>query len=135
MAEPMHVYPDPDGTTRSGAYAPSNTALAAGSIASGAAAVVTAAAGSGTAPDQIFLFLQEAGRNGAAGGFLGLHAANGTYVSLFLLFSALSVVLATINLVIGLRMKERLLKLSARANEICKTNGVFTWWVGEKKKS
>lgn len=126
--KPMNVYPDPNGGANSRAYAPSSVPLATGSIAAGAAAVVTAAAGSGTAPDSMFLFFQAIGRNGGGGGFLGLHAANGTYVSLFLFFSSLSVVLATINLVMGWRMRERLLKLSNKVTDVCKVNNVFTWW-------
>jgi hypothetical protein len=127
MGEPMHVYPDPNGGARNN-MVPSDTRLAGGSIASGAAAVVTAAAGSGTAPGGPFLFLQDVGRTLAPGGFLGFHAASSTYVALFTFFAALSVVLATINLVLGLRLRARLLPLAERVGKACDTEGVLTWW-------
>jgi hypothetical protein len=127
MSDPMHVYPDPGGTPRS--YAPSNTNLAAGSIASGAAAVVTAAAGSGTATDLLsgFLFFAQTNTREMAGSsFLGVHAAGSKYVAIFLFFSSLSVVLATINLVIGLRMKERLQAFSGKVCQVCRSAGLLS---------
>ena len=129
MGDPMHVYPDPNGGARSN-MVPSDTRLAGGSIAAGAAAVVTAAAGSGTAPDGgIFLFLQGVGRTAAPGGLLGFHAVNGTYVALFILFASLSVVLATINLILGIRLKARLLPLAERVGKACEgPGGVLDWW-------
>jgi hypothetical protein len=127
MSDPMHVYPDPGGTPRK--YAPSNTNLAAGSIASGAAAVVTAAAGSGTATDLYSFLFQSAQTTAtevARSSFLGVHAASSKYVALFLFFSSLSVVLATINLVIGLRMKDRLQAFSGKVCQVCKTAGLLS---------
>ena len=127
--KPMNVYPDPNGGANSN-LVPSDTRLAGGSIASGAAAVVTAAAGSGTAPDGgIFLFFQDAARTVASGGFLGFHPANGTYVGLVIFFAALSVVLATINLILGIRLKARLVPLAEKVNKACDgPGGVLEWW-------
>jgi hypothetical protein len=127
--KPMNVYPDPNGGAARNNMVPSDTRLAAGSIASGAAAVVTAVAGSGTAPGGSFLFLQYLGHTVAPGGFLGFHAANGTYVGLFIFFAALSVVLATINLILGIRLRARLLPLSERVGKACAgPGGVLEWW-------
>jgi hypothetical protein len=121
------VYPDPDGGT-SRNYAPLNVVIQGGAIASGAAAVITAAGASGSAPDPAaFLFLAEAGSKGA--GFMGFHAASGTYVALFLFFASLSVVLATVNLVIGLRLRRQLFRLSQEVCQDCeKPGGAFERW-------
>lgn len=137
MGEPIHVYPDPNGGANSANYVPSDTRLAGGSIVSGGAAVITAAAGSGTAPDQgLLLFFQDVAQRGVGGAFLGIHAASGRYVALFLFFASLSVVLATINLVKGIKMKRDLLALSTRVNEACKTGPptppIFAWWKSSK---
>jgi hypothetical protein len=117
---PVSVYPDPGGG-RANAYTPVNTNLQVVSIVSGAVATGAAAAGSGTAPGPTFLFLQ-AGR----AGFLGFHAASGTYVAIAVIFGALSVLLSVINLVNGFRMKERLRALSEKVCAVCKTAGLFT---------
>jgi hypothetical protein len=133
MGEPMHVYPDPNGGANSANYVPSDTRLAGGAILSGGAAVVTAMMGSGTAMDQILLFFQGMGRNGASTGFMGLHAASGRYVTFFLLFASLSVLLQVINLVKGIRMKRDLAALSEKVNATCKAGPpasptIFEWW-------
>lgn len=126
--KPMNVYPDPNGGANSN-MVPSDTLLAGGSIASGAAAVVTAVAASGSAPGEGFIFLQELGRTVAPGGFLGFHAASGTYVALFTLFASLSVVLATINLIRGIRLKARLVPLAEKVSKACDgPGGVLEWW-------
>jgi hypothetical protein len=119
---PVSVYPDPGGA-RANAYTPVNTNVQILSIVSGAVATGAAAAGSGTVPDQTFLFLQ-AGRTG----FLGFHAASGTYVAIAVIFGALSVLLSVINLVNGFRMKERLRELSQRMCDASEKAGVFKWF-------
>jgi hypothetical protein len=129
MPEPMHVYPNPDGGANSSNYVPSDTRLAAGSIAAGAVAVGAAATGSGTAfLTNAFLVLQSAtsGHEQVAASVLGVHAADAKHVAVFLFFSSLSVLLATINLVIGLRMKERLRGLSNKVCQVCKTAGLIS---------
>jgi hypothetical protein len=121
---PVSVYPDPDGA-KSNAYTPVNTTTQVASIVLGAVGVGAAAAGSGTVSGPGFLFLQ-AGQRGV--GFLGFHAASGTYVAIAVIFGALSVLLSVINLVNGLRMKERLRELSDRVSAACAKEGVFDWW-------
>jgi hypothetical protein len=119
---PVSVYPDPGGG-QANAYTPVNTSVQVLSIVSGAVATGAAAAGSGTVPDTTFLFL-EAGQRGM--GFLGFHAASATYVAIAVIFGALSVLLSVINLVNGIRMKERLRALSEKVCAVCKTAGLFT---------
>lgn len=140
MGEPIHVYPDPNGGAGSGRnYVPSDVRLAGGSLAAGAAAVVTGAMGSGSGPmTPTFLFFQEAYRGTATDpGFLGVHAADARYVAIFLFFAALSFVLAAINLVKGFRMKKRLEALSERVDQACTegppTPTIRQWWTTTKK--
>jgi hypothetical protein len=122
---PMHVYPDPDGTTNSDAFAPSNTNLDAASLASGAVAVGVAVAGSGTATSGIgFLFQTAPHAAQASGGFLFFGSASAGYVAAFIFFASLSVVLGTINLVMGLRMKKRLEGFSRSVYKLCETSGL-----------
>jgi hypothetical protein len=123
MAEdpPMHVYPNPDGTN-SATTVPSNTILDATSLASGAIAVGIAVAGSGTATEPALLFLQSAGRSG---GFLSIGAASSGYVAAFIFFGSLSVVLGTINLLMGIRTKERLRNFSRRVYQLCEKSGLL----------
>lgn len=131
MPEPIQVYPPPDGPGTSSNYVPSDTRLAMGSIAAGAGAVITAAAGSGTVPGDALLFFFQSAAN-SPGGFWGIHAASSGYVFLFLVLASLSVILATVNLVIGLRMRDRLRELSRKANDLCKQNGLFDWYKKSK---
>jgi hypothetical protein len=121
---PVSVYPDPGGA-RNNAYTPVNTAMQVTSIILGAGSVGAAAAGSDTVPSQGFLFLQAANRGA---GFLGFHAASGTYVAIAVILGALSVLLSVINLVNGIRMKERLRELSQRVCDASEKAGVFDWY-------
>jgi hypothetical protein len=127
---PVSVYPDPDGKSNANT-APSDTRLTGGAMAMAGGSAVTLAIGSGTVPDPVFLFFQQTGGHG--GGFLGFHAANGTYVAIGLVLASLSTVLSAINLVYGLRMRDRLRELSIRVCEICKANGVFDSYAKTKK--
>lgn len=123
MAEdpPMHVYPNPDGTD-SATTVPSNTVLDGASLASGAIAVGIAVVGSGTATEPALLFLQSTAKSG---GFLWIHAASSGYVAGFIFFGSLSVVLGTINLIRGIRLKERLRNLSRKVYQLAEKNGVL----------
>ncbi len=138
MGDPMHVYPDPNGGANSRNFVPSDTRLAAGSIVSGTAAVITAAVSSGTGTTtSMLLFLQEAGRGAAAdSGFMAIHAADARHVAIFLFFAALSVLLQVINLVKGFKMKRDLLELSQKVDTVCKngppTPTVLDWWATRK---
>jgi hypothetical protein len=121
---PVSVYPDPDGSSNSNFTAPSDTRLTAASLVSAGVAAGAAAIGSGNVLPSLFLFLQAR----EAGGFLGFHAAGGTYVAIAFVFASLSAILSAINLIYGLRMKERLRELSARVSAACAKEGVFDWW-------
>jgi hypothetical protein len=118
---PMHVYPDPDGTS-SATTVPSNAVLDGVSLVSGAVAVGVAAVGSGTATDTAFLFFQS--ERAASGGTLFIHAASSGYVAAFIFFASLSVVLGTINLLNGIRMKERLRQFSRKVHQLCQEKGL-----------
>lgn len=122
---PVSVYPDPGGGARNNAYTPVNTAMQVTSIVLGAGSVAAGAAGSGTVPGQGFLFLQAANRGAS---FLGFHAASGTYVAIAVVLGALSVLLSVINLVNGIRMKERLRELGVRVCDASEKAGVFDWY-------
>jgi hypothetical protein len=135
----VQVYPDPDGMASNNQYVPSNTVVQGASIASGAIAVGAAAAGSGTATDVVgFLFqsLRTGATSDAIGtGFMGMHAAGSRYVAIFLFFGSLSVLLSIANLVKGYMMREKLRKLSDKISGVCMTNGVYPWWINEKKNN
>jgi hypothetical protein len=122
---PISVYPDPGGGARNNAYTPVNTAMQVMSIVLGAGSVGAAAAGSGTAPDPALLFQYATGRGV---GFMSFHAASGTYVAIAVILGALSVLLSVINLVNGIRMKERLRELSQRVCDASEKAGVFDWY-------
>ena len=127
---PVSVYPDPDGTSNTNT-APSDTRLTGGAMALAGGSAIALGAGSGTVPDPILLFAQATGHGG--GGFLGFHAASGTYVAIGLVLAALSAVFSAINLIYGLRMKDRLRELSIRVCEVCNANGVFASYAKAKK--
>jgi len=127
---PVNVYPDPDGTSNA-ATLPSDGRLTGGALGTAAGAAMTLAMGSGTAPDPVFLFYQATGRGGL--GFLGFHAASGTYVAIAMILASVSAVLSAVNLIYGLRMKERLRELSERVTDVCEKNGVFDWYRKTKK--
>ncbi|HET9210922.1 MAG TPA: hypothetical protein VFR03_11020 [Thermoanaerobaculia bacterium] len=136
MGDPMHVYPDPnDGGNN--AYVPSNTATATGAIVSGAVAVGAAAPAIGGALiTNVLAFIQTtpAYQGAEPDRFMGLHGLGPVHIAIILFFGSLSVLLQVINLVNGLRMKERLLKLSRRVCQECeKPGGVFDWWKGGGK--
>lgn len=121
---PLHVYPDPDGAN-SDNYAPSNVPLDALSLASGAAAVVTGVAGSGSGTDLPAFLFQYGTTAAQEGGFLFFGGASPGYVAAFTFFASLSVVLGTINLVLGLRMKKRLHQLSRQVHQMCEKTGLI----------
>lgn len=118
----IHIYPDPDGPARNAV--PSNVPLDVASLASGAVAVGVAAVGSGTAPD-VYSLLMQAGTESARSGFMFFHSASAGYVAAFIFFGSLSVVLGTVNLILGYRMKERLLKFSQQVSDLCRTKGLI----------
>jgi hypothetical protein len=125
---PVSVYPEPGGGgggARNNAFTPVNTAMQMTSIVLGAGSVAAAAAGSGTSPDTNFLFQYAAGRGL---GFMGFHAASATYVAIAVVLGALSVLLSVINLVNGMRMKERLRELGQRVCDASEKAGVFDWY-------
>jgi hypothetical protein len=122
---PISVYPDPGGGARKNAYTPVNTAMQVTSIVLGAGSVGTLAAGSGTGSPPSLLFQYAVGRGA---GFMGFHAASGTYVAIALVLGALSVLLSVINLVNGIRMKERLRELSVQVCDASEKAGVFDWY-------
>lgn len=133
MGDPMHVYPDPNGGGGgNNAYTPSNTATATGAIVSGAVAVGAAApAVGGALITNVLAFIQRVPAYQVAepDRFMGLHGLGPGHIAIILIFGSLSVLLQVVNLVNGLRMKERLLKLSNRVCEECeKPGGVFDWW-------
>jgi hypothetical protein len=121
---PMHIYPDPDDGGGDN-YAPSNIPLDAASLASGAIAVGVAVAGSGSgSPIEAFLF-QYGPDAVREGGFLFFGGASPVYVAAFTFFASLSVVLGTINLLLGLRMKKRLHQLSRQIYQLCEKTGLI----------
>jgi hypothetical protein len=123
----MGVYPDPDGATRS-SFVPSNVSLAGGAIVSGGVAAGAAATGLGPLLlTNALSFVQGAGNYPAtegAGRVLGVHGLTPPYVAVILFFGSLSVVLQVINLVLGLRMRERLRGISDKAYQVCRTAGL-----------
>jgi hypothetical protein len=126
--EPMHVYPDPDGTANSNAYVPSNTATATGATVSGAISVAAAAPAVGPILiTNALAFMQNAyaGNAQEVHRFMGLHDLKPGYVAIVVFFGSLSVLLQVINLVRGLRMKERLRKLSAQVCGLCEKAGLL----------
>jgi hypothetical protein len=122
---PVSVYPEPGGGASNNAYTPVNTAMQMTSIVLGAGSVAAAAAGSGTSPDTSFLFQYAAGRGL---GFMGFHAASATYVAIAVVLGALSVLISVINLVNGMRMKDRLRELGQRVCDASEKAGVFDWY-------
>ena len=132
MGDPMHVYPDPNGGPSGNAYVPSNTTTAIVAAAAGAVSVGAAApAVGGAIITNILAFIQTVPADQVAepARFLGLHGLGPGHIAIILIFGSLSVVLQVINLVNGLRMKERLLKLSHRVCDECeKPGGIFDWW-------
>ncbi len=133
MGDPMHVYPDPNGGSTSNSYVPSNTTTATAAIVSGAVAVGAAApAVGGALITNVLAFIQTtpgAQQTAEHARFMGLHGLGPGHIAVILIFGSLSVLLQVINLVSGLRMKERLLKLSNRVCGECeKPGGIFDWW-------
>jgi uncharacterized membrane protein YtjA (UPF0391 family) len=127
--KPMNVYPDPDGGARSNAYAPSNTTVAVVATLSGGVAVGAAAPGLGPMLlTNALAFLQGAANypaTEASSRALGFHGLTGTSVAVVVFFGSLSVLLQVINLVLGLRMKERLRGLSEKVSQVCRTAGLI----------
>jgi hypothetical protein len=127
--KPMNVYPDPNGGANSNAYVPSNTRLAGGAIVSGGVAVGAAATALGPVLLTSSLAFLQGVTNGPAmdaNRVLGVHGLTAPYVAVILFFGSLSVVLQVINLVLGVRMKERLRGLSSKVNQLCRTAGLIT---------
>jgi hypothetical protein len=137
MGDPMHVYPDPNGGASTSTYVPSNTGTATAAIVSGAVAVGAAApAVGGALITNVLVFIQTTPGTQAVeqARFLGLHGLGPGHIAVILIFGSLSVLLQVFNLVNGLRLKERLLKLSRRVCQECETpGGVFDWWKTEGK--
>jgi hypothetical protein len=126
--KPMNVYPDPNGGANSNAYVPSNTQLAGGAIVSGGVAAGAAATALGPALLTNSLALLQGATNGPAmdaNRVLGVHGLTAPYVAVILFFGSLSVVLQVINLVLGVRMKERLRALSSKVSQMCRTAGLI----------
>ena len=121
---PMQSYPDPDGANADN-YAPSNIPLDSASLASGAIAVGVAVAGSGSGSDINAFIFQYGAAAAREGGFLFFGGASPGYVAAFTFFASLSVVLGTINLVLGLRMKGRLRQLSRQIYQLCEKTGLI----------
>jgi hypothetical protein len=129
MGEPMHIYPDPNGGSNSNAYVPSNTATATGAIVSGAVAVGAAApAVGGALITNVLAFIQAtpgAQQVTEPVRFMGIHGLGPKSVAVILIFGSISVVLQVINLVSGLRMKERLAGFSRKVCDVCEKAGLL----------
>jgi len=129
MGDPMHIYPDPNGGAKGNAYAPSNTAVAVVATVSGGVAVGAAAPGLGPMLlTNALAFLQGAANypaTEASSRVLGFHGLTGTSVAVIVFFGSLSVLLQVINLVLGLRMKERLRGFSEKVSQVCRTAGLI----------
>jgi hypothetical protein len=128
MGDPMHVYPDPNGGAKSAAYVPSSVPLATGAIVTGGVAVGAAATGFGTGLiTNALAFLQNAAEGPAVevSRVAGVHGLTAPYVAVILVFGSLSVVLQVVNLVLGIRMKDRLRKLSGEVNTLCVKAGLI----------
>ena len=129
MGEPIHVYPDPNGGANSNAYVPSNTATATGAIVSGAVAVGAAAPAIGSALiTNVLAFIQATpGYPQGVGpvSFMGIHGLGPKSVAVILIFGSISVLLQVINLVSGLRMKERLTSFSRKVCDVCEKAGLL----------
>jgi hypothetical protein len=129
MGDPMHIYPDPNGGANSNAYVPSNTGTATGAIVSGAVAVGAAApAVGGAIITNLLAFIQAAPgaqQTVEQARFLGLHGLGPGHIAVILFFGSLSVLLQVINLVSGLRMKERLAGFSRKVCDVCEKAGLL----------
>jgi hypothetical protein len=128
MGEPMHIYPDPNGGANSNAYVPSNTATATGAIVSGAVAVGAAApAVGGALITNVLAFIQTtpAYQGAEPARFMGIHGLGPKSVVVILIFGSISVLLQVINLVSGLRMKERLTGFSRKVCDVCEKAGLL----------
>jgi hypothetical protein len=130
MGDPkMGVYPDPDGGARSNNYVPSSVPLSSGGIISGGIAVGAAATGFSTSLiTNALAFLQGGSYNAPAEAsrVMGVHGLTAPYVAVILVFGSLSVILQVINLVRGLRMRERLKTLSSKVCSLCETAGLIS---------
>ena len=129
MGEPMHVYPDPNGGANSTVYVPSNTGTATGAIVSGAVAVGAAAPAIGSALiTHALAFIQATPgiqQMAERGSFMGIHGLGPKSVAVILIFGSISVLLQVINLVMGLRMKERLTAFSRKVCDVCEKAGLL----------
>ena len=119
----VQIYLDPDGATTN--QFPSDPLLAGGATASAAVATGAAVMGSGAGSDAgsgfLMLFWQSA--DPAARGFIG--AIPPGYATVVILFGALSVVLGTLNIVLGYRRKRKYARLSEQVHQICVEKGLL----------
>jgi len=126
--KPMNVYPDPNGGSNSNAYVPSNTTTATAAAVSGAISVAAAAPAAGPILiTNALAFMQNAyaGNAQEVHRFMGLHDLKPGYVAIVVFFGSLSVLLQVINLVMGIRMKERLKGLSQKVCDLCEKAGLL----------
>lgn len=119
----VKIYLEPDGATTN--QFPSDPLLAGG--ATGSAAVATGAAvmgsGAGTEGGDAFLMLFWQSAEPAARGFVG--AIPPGYATVVIIFGALSVVLGTLNIILGYRRKKRYERLSAQVHQMAVEKGLL----------
>ncbi|HKV07636.1 MAG TPA: hypothetical protein VJ725_05815 [Thermoanaerobaculia bacterium] len=123
MSEPIQVYPDPDGGGRTQSTVPVDSTTAVAGTASGAVATGSLLLGSG---NTVVAFLQMAYQGGVQpDGRLGVTAIPMPYVTVAIIFGALSVLLWGIALVRGFQMKKKAMELSYAICDLGKKNGLF----------
>ena len=124
MPEPIQVYPDPDGGTAKNTVPVDGGTTTAGT-ASGAIATASLLLGAGDTVTAGFGFLQSAAYDTTASGGRLVTAIPLTYVAVAIFFGALSVLLWTLALVRGYRMKQRALKISEEVCQLCADHGIL----------
>lgn len=123
MPEPIQVYPDPDGGTANSTV-PVDGGTAIAGTASGAVATASLLLGAGDTVTSGVSFLQTAYNGAASGGEIAT-AVPMPYVAVAIFFGALSVLLWTIALVRGYRMKERAMRISEEVCQLCEKQGIL----------
>jgi hypothetical protein len=122
MPEPIQVYPPPDGGVAKNTV-PVDGGTATAGTASGAVAAGSLLVGTGNAV--VIGFLQMAGYAAPAADGPRFTAVPMPYVTVAIIFGVLSVLLWTVALVRGYRMKERAMKISEEVCQLCEKNGIF----------